>query len=71
MYILKRVDTFNSCTISNHRTIPAAVAAQRRHARAVRRKNGGNSYIPTQIICSEGENIADEIMAAKMELDCQ
>jgi len=69
MYILK--DAFNCCTISRHRTIPAALAAQRRHARAVRRRSGGKSYIPTQIICSRGENIADEIMAAKMELDCQ
>lgn len=48
MYTL--VDTFNSRTISRHRTLEAAVLAHRRHAQAVRRHNGAKAYIPVDYI---------------------
>ncbi len=47
MYVL--FDTFNSKPISRHRTIKAAVKADIRFQRAVKRANGKSSYIPTQI----------------------
>ena len=42
-------DTFNNRTISTHRTLNAAVKAQAKHSRAVKRHNGSASYIPTAI----------------------
>ena len=42
-------DTFNGHTISRHRSIEAAVKADRKFQRAVKRANGDSSYIPTQI----------------------
>ena len=62
-------DTFNNRVLSRHRTIEAAVKASRRHARAVERRNGKGSYIPTSITSSDGADIYDEVMQAKMELD--
>ena len=42
-------DTFNGHTISRHRSIEAAIKADRKFQRAVKRANGSNSYIPTEI----------------------
>ncbi len=42
-------DTFNNVTRSRHRTIEAAVKAERKLLRAVKRANGQNSYLPTRI----------------------
>lgn len=47
-FILK--DTFNSRDISSHRTLLAAVKAQAKHSRAVRKSNGASSYIPKKIV---------------------
>lgn len=44
------IDTFNNVVISKHRTIRAAVDADIRHGRDVRRHNGASSYIPTKIV---------------------
>jgi hypothetical protein len=44
-------DTFNDRTISIHRSIETAVRAEARFSRAVRRANGRDSYIPTEIRC--------------------
>jgi hypothetical protein len=57
MYTL--TDTFNGCTISRHRTLEAAIRAQRRHLAAVRRANGSNSYL-TYDITRNGERIDGE-----------
>jgi hypothetical protein len=57
MYIL--IDTFNNCTISRHRTLEAAIRAQRRHLKGVRRANGPNSYL-TYEITRNGERIDEE-----------
>ncbi len=45
-------DTFNSRNISNHRTLRAALEAERKLLRAVRRNNGSSSYLPTEILCN-------------------
>lgn len=39
-------DTFNNQVISRHRTMETAAKALVKHARAVKRNNGENSYIP-------------------------
>jgi hypothetical protein len=44
-------DKFNFRTISVHRSIKTAVRASYRFSRAVRRANGKDSFIPTQILC--------------------
>jgi hypothetical protein len=54
-------DTFNDYIISRHRTLEAAVKADLSHARAVRRRNGPTSYIPTEIRC-DGRRLNDDQM---------
>ncbi len=54
-------DTFNAVTISRHRSIRAAVLAQRRHLRAVRRMNGQNSYLTYRIAAEDGHDISQEV----------
>jgi hypothetical protein len=54
------IDTFNKRTISKHRTVEAAVKADIKFSRAVKRANGANSYIPAMIVDSSGKNIADD-----------
>ena len=67
-------DTFNRCTISNHRSLRAAVLAERKFLRAVKRANGSNSYIPTRIeyLTDDTQWIgvpSDEVMDIKQQLD--
>lgn len=69
MIILK--DTFNNCTISHHRTVLAAEKARRKHLCAVRRNNGASSYLTYSITSTSGEDISDEIYAAREALDCR
>ena len=45
-------DTFNDRNVSNHRTLRAALEAERKFLSAVRRRNGSGSYIPTTIVCN-------------------
>jgi hypothetical protein len=42
-------DTFNGAIISRHSTIVAAVRAQRKHLRAVKKANGSSSYLTYSI----------------------
>jgi hypothetical protein len=51
-------DTFNGRVVSRHRTLEAAVRASYRFARAIRRANGENSYLPTEILC-DGQPLDD------------
>jgi hypothetical protein len=44
-------DTFNGGTVSRHRSIETAVRASLRFHRAVKRANGKNSFITTEIRC--------------------
>jgi hypothetical protein len=57
MYHLR--DTFNGCLLSRHRTVEAAIRAQRRHLSAVRRANGPNSFL-TYDITLDGRPIGEE-----------
>jgi hypothetical protein len=43
-------ETFNGTLVSSHRTLRAAVEADIRFQRAVRRANGESAYIPTEIL---------------------
>ena len=52
-------DTFNDRTISAHLSIKAAVRASYRFSRAVRRANGKDSFIPTQILC-DGKRLNED-----------
>lgn len=63
MYTL--TDTFNNRTISRHRSLDAAAKAQAKHSRAVKRRNGASSYIPTAITY-EGKAVDEyEMMQAE------
>jgi hypothetical protein len=67
-------DTFNRIIISNHRSLRAAVLAERKFSRAVKRANGSNSYIPTRIeyLTDDLQWIgapSDEVMDVKHQLD--
>lgn len=53
-------DTFNARNVSNHRTLQAAVEAERKLLGRVRRYNGPNSYVPTEILCN-GEPLSLEM----------
>lgn len=52
-------DTFNDRVISVHRSIKTAVHASYRFCRAVKRANGQNSFIPTQIRC-DGKRLDED-----------
>ena len=47
-------DLFNQQVISRHRTLRAAVIAQRRHLAAVQRHNGPNSYLTYSFTRGDG-----------------
>jgi hypothetical protein len=47
-------DTFNNNIISRHRSLVAAVRAKGKHARAIRRRNGQNSYVTYNITGPDG-----------------
>ena len=51
-------DTFNGGTVSVHRSIETAVRASMRFHRAVKRANGKNSFITTEIRC-DGKRLDD------------
>ena len=52
-------DTFNKRVVSRHRTLDAAVKADRRLQRAVKRGNGQSSYLPTEYH-KDGERLTDD-----------
>jgi hypothetical protein len=60
-------DTFNRTLISRHRTLEAAVKADLSHARAVRRRNGPTSFIPTEIRCN-GRRLDNEEFEAMQSI---
>ena len=66
MYTL--TDTFNGRTISRHCTLEAAVRADIRFSRAVRRANGASSYIPTRITLNGDAIDPDLVLDAKARL---
>lgn len=65
-------DTFNSYVISRHRCLFAAVRARRKHARAIRRRNGGNAYVTYKITDDADERVPScEIETAEHMLDME
>lgn len=62
-------DTFNRLEISRHKTVLAAVRAERAHLRAVRRANGRDSYLTYSITSTHKRDLEDEILWARQELD--
>jgi hypothetical protein len=63
-------ETFNNRTISTHRTLLAAVRAQRKHVAAVRKANGRSTYLPYEFLDKTGAKISDEaVTEARIELD--
>jgi deoxyribodipyrimidine photolyase-like uncharacterized protein len=69
MKMIILTDTFNGRQISKHRTVLAAVRAEMKHSRDVERRNGKGHYVWYNITSSDGSDIAEEIMDAKMSLD--
>lgn len=73
MNITHRIyDTFNRRVVSNHCSIKAAVIADAKFSRAVRKHNGQNSYIPTRVeyLAEDGEWLGmpmDEVHDAKQQ----
>jgi hypothetical protein len=63
-------DTFNSRKISSHRTVAAAVKAQRKHSKAVKKANGVGSYVTYSIKSNTGEDISDEVTNEQIQLEC-
>ena len=59
-------DTFNNSIISRHRTVLAAARAERRHARAVAKRNGGGAYVRYKITAADGSDIHDEVEQARI-----
>jgi hypothetical protein len=50
MYTL--IDTFNKCELSRHRTLKAAVAAEFKMARLIKRAHGKSCYLPMRILAN-------------------
>lgn len=67
MYTL--TDTFNKRKISSHRTVEAAVKAERKHLKAVKKANGASSYLTYSITSDDGRDLGDEIDRARMSLN--
>ena len=57
MYTL--IDTFNNRELSRHRTLKAAVNAEFRMNRLIKRINGPTSYLPMQILAS-GKRLSED-----------
>jgi len=67
---IKLIDTFNKVEISTHRTLEAAVKAQRKHLAAVKRRNGQNSYLTYAFRYSDGTAVDEwEVQQVKHDLD--
>ena len=58
-------NTFSNAVISTHRTVDAAVKAQSKHFRAIRRRSS-NSYTTYSITAADGSDIREEVEAAKI-----
>ncbi len=65
-------DTFNNSIISRHRSLLAAVRAERKHARAIRLRNGGNAYVTYKITKPDGSGIDwSELQEAREAVRCE
>jgi hypothetical protein len=62
-------DTHNERKISTHHTIEAAVKAQKKHLDGVKKANGSSSYLTYSITSSDGRDIGEDILLARMSID--
>ena len=62
-------DTFNKKVLSKHRSVFTAVKAQIKHAKAVKRCNGNNSYVWYSITDESGVDIKDEVDRVEMDYE--
>jgi hypothetical protein len=62
-------DTFNSRKIYSHRSIEAAVKAEKKHLSAVKKANGSSSWLTYSITSTDGRDIGEEIDRARMSLN--
>lgn len=70
MYTLH--DTFNDYPISRHHTLLNAARAKRKHARAIRRRNGGNAYVSYAIRDNDGDAVNYyDLIATEQQLDME
>ena len=54
------IDTFNNnAIISRHRSVRAAMLAERAVARGVRKANGASAYLPTTIVHATKADMSD------------
>ena len=66
--MIKLIDTFNNVVLSQHRSVFAAVKAQIKHIRSVRKHNGSNSYL-TYAITQNGKPVSEyDIISAESYL---
>lgn len=68
------VNEFTGRSISNHRTILAAVKAQDKLCKQVRRVHGHSAYTPVKILCDGqplSESQVDEMYEAHADIICE
>jgi hypothetical protein len=66
------IDTFNDRPLSRHRSLLAAVRAKGKHLRAVRRRNGQNSYLTYEVTGPDGARIdGHELLEAREAVRCE
>jgi len=58
-------DSFNNRPISYHRSIAAAVKAEKTHARMITRTCGRGSYLWYEIRANSGEDISEQVADAR------
>ena len=64
-------NTFTGSVISTHRTVAAAVKARLAHVRAIRRRNGPNSYTTYSITAADGSDISDQVDVEEIDQQCR
>ena len=64
-------NTFTDSVISTHRTVAAAVKARLAHVRAIRRRNGPNSYTTYIITSADGSDISDQVDVEEIDQQCR
>jgi len=65
-HMIHLIDTFNRRLISRHRSVDAAVRAEKKHLRQVRKANGQSAYLTYSIFDSEGRDIREAVETARI-----
>jgi len=68
--MIKLIDTFNNQLISKHKSLRNAIKAQRKHLKAIKKRNGNSSYITYALENEDGtENDWELIDEIRIQLD--